>query len=165
MVADEPILRTIPRACVAKRLKVRGCSVSFAADEYESPWLIDMDCVARSRECPLVDQSDLRCDCLFWGRRRDDSRLCVGVIEVKSRNPDISKAIEQIKAGAHHVEKLVGERKDIRFRPVLVWKGSLSRKNKGRLRDASISLFGQNEKIWPARGGVRFPLPPVSPGP
>lgn len=157
MIARKPVWKTIPENCMSEKCDDHGHAV-IPGDGYDQPVFIDMDCVAGSNTCRLLGGHDTRCDYLFFGWHRSHHRQCIGVIEMKSGRPDVSKVIGQLKAGAACVEKLVCQDDRIQFRPVVVHGNKVPKAVRDRLRNQKIKLFGKGAVIRLRKREARFPM-------
>lgn len=142
MIAHRPDWETIPDRCKSCTCVVEECSVTYA-EEYDQPVFIDLDRVSRSPECTILNQGHRRCDRLFFGRYH--RREWIGVIEVKGGGMKRYKVFEQIQAGADFVSKLFYPDKNIRFRPVLVYRKSMRLATRAWFRGQRITLYGEPE--------------------
>lgn len=139
-------MKTIPSECKGGRSDTLGCPVVFG-EECGRVTLIDMDCVAASRTCRMLGVNDTRCDYLVFGRGTGKKQDLIAVIEAKSRKPNASKVIRQIRAGIRHVTQLVCHVDDFTFSPAIVCKGSMSKADRRRLEKMKVRLFGEEEEI------------------
>lgn len=139
-------LADIPPECKGNRSRTLGCPVVFRA-ECERVTLIDMDCAAASKRCRMLGVNDTRCDYLVFGRDTGRKLDFIAVIEAKSGKPSASKVIAQIRAGTEHVTRLVCHVGDFIFYPVVVYGGSMSKVDRGRLGRMTTSLFGKKRGI------------------
>lgn len=149
-------LADIPPECKGNISSTLGCPVVFRA-ECERVTLIDMDCAAASKSCRMLDVNDARCDYLVFGRDTGRKLDFIAVIEAKSGKPGASKVIGQIRAGAEHVTRLVCHVGDFIFYPVLVYGGSMSKIDRGKLGRMTASLFGKKRGIRVVSGKALLP--------
>jgi hypothetical protein len=82
-----------------------------------------------------------KCDFLFFA----DPGL-VAPIEVKDSEPNVTKAIKQLQAGAKAAEELAPRGVAVTFRPVLVSK-SLRTHTRNKLREAAVRFRNRRERV------------------
>ena len=125
------IKRKVPSPCCVKRCNKEGCKVDLT--QAPRPFvLIDMDC--RDLE---IERGSNRCDFLFAGQGDGDVPGWVAALELKGR-PKASKVRAQLQSGAQFAERILPKDVEIRFRPVLFYRGGLRGAELTLLRGSSI---------------------------
>ncbi len=110
----EKIREQIAPPCIHNgRINKRGCTVSLK-NAPQSRLVIDCD-----KPGGPVDTNRERCDFLFIAEVPGQPDW-VAPLELKKKNLDASKVVEQLRAGARATEKLICDKMKIDFRPTAV---------------------------------------------
>lgn len=80
-----------------------------------------------------------------------------GPIELKGHKPNASKAVHQLQAGADFAAELLENGRDVRFRPVLVHRGSMSVHAERIFRGKKVTFRGKKEAVRTCTR-LRFPI-------
>ena len=123
--------------CLTQRCRRPGCGVSLK-DAPSPRLIIDFD-----KPGSPLGKSDTRCDFLFIAEDNDES-VWVAPLELKSRL-DVSRAVQQLQAGASAAEALIPEDAKINLRPIVACKGipkaeRTALKSKVRFREQTEAL-------------------------
>ena len=119
----EAVRSAVAERCLATRCRAQGCSVSMR-DAPQPHVLIDMDC-----EDIEIEAGERRCDFIFVS---DDGDRVVA-LELKRGDLDASYVVEQLRAGARFVERIVPRQVDVNFVPLAVYGGKFHRKEREEL--------------------------------
>ena len=101
--------------CLSRKCNRPGCRVPLN-DAPNPRLIIDFD----KSGSPLGERAT-RCDFLFIAEE-DDESAWVAPLELKGRL-DVSRAVQQLQAGARAAEGLIPQNAKVNFRPVVAFKG------------------------------------------
>lgn len=122
--------------CVAKSYRKKGCTVSLktiAAGHI----VVDLDCALNPRQ--------KRCDFLFVGEHRDHN--WVVPIELKGGEVKADTVVKQLQGGAIAASKWLPTRSAFRFRPVLVHRKNVHRKERLTLRARKVKCRKHERQV------------------
>ena len=141
----ESVRSAVAERCRATRCRARGCSVSMNGIQGDHI-LINMDCHSLG-----IGRRDRRCDYIFVS---DDGDWVVA-LELKRGDLDASYVVEQLRAGARFVERIVPRDADVNFVPLAVYGGKFHRKEREELlkRANWISFRGRRVQVDSLRCG------------
>ena len=110
----EKVREQIEPTCIHNgHINKKGCTVSLK-NAPQSHLVIDCD-----KPGSPVDTNQERCDYLFMAEVPGQPGW-VAPLELKKKNLDASKVVEQLRAGARVTEKLICDKMKIDFRPTAV---------------------------------------------
>ena len=113
----------VDERCIATRCRAEGCSVSMNGVQGDHI-LIRMDCRRLG-----IGRRERRCDFIFVS---DDGDWAVA-LELKRGSLDASNVVEQLRAGARFVERIVPRGADVSFLPLVVYGGKFHRNERDKL--------------------------------
>ena len=119
----ESVRSKVAERCLATRCRAQGCSVNMNGVRGDHI-LINMDCRSLG-----IGRQDGRCDFIFVS---DDGDRVVA-LELKRGDLDASYVVEQLRAGARFVERIVPRGVDVNFVPLAVYGGKFHRKEREEL--------------------------------
>ncbi len=137
--------------CIATRIRKQGCSVSL--DGAPAPRVIvDFDKLGS----PL-GPSDQRCDYLFVADAADRDGW-VAPLELKRGRFHAGEFVRQLQAGATAAEKLVPRSAKVRFRPIAVVGGGMTKEewNKSRQKRNAVRFRGKYELLRSLSSGQKL---------
>jgi len=137
--------------CVVTRIRKKGCRVSLDSAP-ASRVIVDFD----KAGSPL-GPSDRRCDYLFVAdvAARDG---WVAPLELKRGRFHTSECVRQLQAGATAAEKLVPPSAGVRFRPIAVVGGRMTKEewNKSRQKQNAVRFHGKFELLRSLTSGQKL---------
>ena len=141
----ESVRSAVAERCLTTRCRARGCSVNMDGVQGDHV-LINMDCLGLG-----IGRQDRRCDFIFVS---DDGDRVVAM-ELKRGDLDASYVVEQLRAGARFVERIVPRDADVNFVPLAVYGGKFHRKEREELlkRANWISFRGRRVQVDSLRCG------------
>ena len=141
----ESVRAKVNASCLATRCSAEGCVVSMNGVRGEHV-LINMDCRSLG-----IGRQDSRCDFIFVS---DDGDWVVA-LELKRGSLDASYVVEQLRAGARFVERIIPRDVEVNFVPLAVYGGKFHRKEREELlkRANWISFRGERLRVDSLRCG------------
>ena len=144
----ESVRLAVAERCLAARCRARGCSVSMNGIQGDHI-LINMDCRSLG-----IGRRDRRCDYIFVS---DDGDWVVA-LELKRGDLDASYVVEQLRAGARFVERIIPRDVEVKFVPLAVYGGKFHRNEREKLlkRTNWIDFRGERVQVDSLRCGRRI---------
>lgn len=144
----ESVRAQVAAKCLATRCSAQGCSVSMNGIR-GCHILINMDCRSLG-----IGRQDRRCDFIFVS----DEGAWVVALELKRGNLDASYVVEQLRAGARFVDRIVPRDVEVNFVPVPVYGGKFHRKERNELLKPTnwINFRGERVQVDSLRCGRRI---------
>ena len=133
----ESVRSKVAAKCLATRCGARGCSVSMNGVRGDHI-LINMDCRNLG-----IGRRDRRCDFIFVS---DDGDWVVA-LELKRGSLDASNVVEQLRAGARFVERIVPRGAEVNFIPLAVYGGKFHRNERDKLLKPSNWINFRGERL------------------
>ncbi len=137
--------------CIATRIRKQGCSVSLDGAPV-SRVIVDFD-----KPGSPLGSSDQRCDYLFVADAADRDGW-VAPLELKRGRFHAGEFVRQLQAGANAAEKLVPGSAKVRFRPIAVVGGAMTKEewNISRQKRNAVRFRGRQELLRSLKSGQRL---------
>ena len=134
--------------CIVTRCSAEGCTVNMNGVQGDHI-LINMDCRRLG-----IGRRDSRCDFIFVS---DDGDRVVA-LELKRGSLDASNVVEQLRAGARFVERIVPRGVAVNFVPLAVYGGKFHRNERDKLLKPTnwIRFRGERLQVDSLRCGRRI---------
>lgn len=110
MTIVESVQQKVDKRCIDRKCQRQGCRVTLEGVP-KGHILIDMDC--------HIDPNQIRCDFLFVGRLKTANDEWVIPMELKRGQVKASGVIDQLQAGAKAAERLVPQKANVGFQPIV----------------------------------------------
>ena len=141
----------VDKRCIARRIRKKGCSVSL--DGAPDPRVIvDFD-----KPGSPLEPSEQRCDYLFVANAAGSDGW-VAPLELKRGRFHTGEFVRQLQAGAKAAEKLVPRSAEVRFRPIAVVGGRMTKEewNRSRQKQNAVRFHGKYELLRSLSSGQKL---------
>ncbi len=137
--------------CIATRIRKSGCRLSLAGAPAPRV-IVDFD-----KPGSPLGPSDQRCDYLFVADATDRDGW-VAPLELKSGQFHAGEFVRQLQAGATAAEEWVPRSAKVRFRPIAVVGGGMTKDewNKSRQKRNAVRFHGRSELLRSLSSGQKL---------
>lgn len=130
MTLVNSVRQKISKRCIGSKCQRQGCRVTLKGVP-KGHIIVDMDC--------HIDPNQVRCDFLFVGRLKAANAEWVIPMELKRGQVNASGVMDQLQAGAKAAERLVPQKADVEFQPIVA---------SGRINPEQNRILGSKKVVF-----------------